>query len=28
MAVVKAHAFFHGRNAATTDDLRVLQHIM
>ncbi len=28
IAVIKAHAFFHGRNAAATDDLRVLQHIM
>jgi len=28
MSVVRAHAFFHSRTAATTDDLRVLQHIM
>ncbi len=28
MSVVKAHAFFHGRSAAATDDLRVLQHVM
>lgn len=28
MAVVKAHALFHSRSVATTDDLRVLQHIM
>ncbi|RLI79133.1 hypothetical protein DRP05_04870 [Archaeoglobales archaeon] len=28
IAVVKAHAFFHVRSVATTDDLRVLQYIM
>ncbi|ADC64687.1 ATPase associated with various cellular activities AAA_5 [Ferroglobus placidus DSM 10642] len=28
ISVIKAHAFFSGRSAATIDDLRVLQHIM